>query len=159
MKKLIFIFTIIIFAIFEVTILDYFKIFNVKPNILLILVVGLSLSFELRWAIFFSALCGILKDIFSINTFGINTLLFPLWGFLTIELSKKISIDNNFIRIIIIFIIAVLNNIITRLILSYLGKLIPVGIFLRITFSESLYTALILPLIFKIAVVSQMNET
>jgi len=156
-KKLIFIFTIIIFAIFEVTILDYFKIFNVKPNILLILVVGLSLSLELRWAINFAVLCGILKDIFSINTFGINTLLFPLWSFLTIELSKKISIDNNFIRAIIIFIIVILNNIITRLILSYLGKIIPMGIFLRITCLESLYTALISPLIFKIAVLSQ-NE-
>jgi hypothetical protein len=42
------------------------------------------------------------------------------------------------------------NDIIIRLVFVYLGKYIPLGIFLRTTFLEALYTMLIAPLVFKI---------
>ena len=152
MRKRFFLLTIVILALLQVTILNYFKIFGVKPDLLLIgaVVAGLFSS-DLKGVLFLSVFCGILKDALSTNAFGINTLLFPLWGFLALRLSKKISIDNNLIRAALIFIISVFNFVTARLIFLFFGSTIPMGIFLRIVFLESLYTALVSPLVFKFA--------
>lgn len=149
MKKGAALLIIIILAILQVTVFNYFRVFSVKPDLLLIIVVLAGLSFGLREALFFSILAGILKDIFSINAFGINTLLFPLWSFLTIKLSREVSLENNFIRAVLVFIMVVLNDIAARLINLTLGNFIPMGIFLRVTFLESLYTALVSLLVFR----------
>ncbi|MBI3990850.1 MAG: rod shape-determining protein MreD [Candidatus Omnitrophica bacterium] len=149
MKKLIFFFLIIIFALLQATLLNCIDIFNIKPDLLLASVIISSLSFNPVWALSLSIFAGILKDIFSANTFGMNTILFFLWSLFIIELSRGITFDSKYIRLALIFIIAILNNIIIRLIFLFLGNLIPWGIFLRITLVESLYTALFLPLVFK----------
>ena len=143
---------IVIFGILEVTILDYFKILGVKPDLFLIYVVMVSLiyTFELQWALFLSVFSGMLKDILATSAFGINTLLFPLWSLLIIKLSRNILIENNFIYAALVLIISIFNNIIIRLINLNLGNFIPLVVFLRITFLESFYTALILPLVFKL---------
>ena len=151
MKNFIFIAAIIISALLQTTILNCVNIFNVKPDLLLISVIIASLSFKPQWAISLSTFAGILKDIFSVNVFGLNTILFFLWSFLIIKLSRKILFDSNYVRFVLIFIIAILNNIIIRLIFLFLDNFISLGLFLRITFIESLYTALILPLALKFA--------
>lgn len=151
MRNWVFLLAIVIFSIFQVTILNNFRIFNVKPDLLLISVVMASLIFEFKWALLLSIFIGILKDALCINTFGINTLLFPLWAFIIIKLSKKISVDNNFIRVVFVLIITISNIIITKLMFLFLNSfVIPLGIFIRTAFIESLYTALIFPLVFKI---------
>lgn len=149
MRKGIFFIIVFILAIFEVTLLDSFKVFGVKPNLLLISIVIASLTFDFKQALGISVFAGILKDIFALNSFGINILLFPLSSFVVMKLSQKISLDNNYIRSVLIFIIVILNDIITRLIFISLGRFIPLGIFLGITFLEAFYTALILPLVFR----------
>lgn len=151
MKNLIFIAAIAIFALLQATVLNYVNIFNVKPDLLLISVIIASLFFEPVWAIFLSLFAGILKDIFSVNAFGLNSLLFFLWSFLIIKLSRKIIFDSNYIRLALIFVVAILNNIIVRLTFLFLGNFISLGLFLRVTFIESLYTALIFPLALKFA--------
>jgi len=148
-KKLIFISVIIILVLLEATVLNYVNIFNVKPDLLLISVIIASLFFAPGWAISLSIFAGILKDIFSVNAFGMNTILFFLWSFLIIKLSRKIIFDSNYIRLALIFIIAILNSIISRLIFLFSGNFISWGIFLRITSVESLYTALIFLLVLK----------
>jgi len=157
-KNFIFIAVIVIFALLQATILNYVNIFNVKPDLLLISVIIASLYFEPLWAMSLSIFAGVLKDIFSVNVFGMNTIPFFLWSFLIIKLSGKISFDSNYVRSVFIFIIAILNNIITRLIFLFLGNFISLGLFLRITFIESLYTALIFPLALKFAHVLLINE-
>jgi rod shape-determining protein MreD len=150
MKKWFLLGLILILVFLEVTILNYFRIFNAKPDLLLIVVIIVSLVFDLRWALIFSILSGVLKDIFSTNLFGINAVLFPLWSLLIIKLSKRISIDNNFISCALIFSISLFTAILTRLICAYLGKFVPLGTFFTIAFLDSLYTALVLPLMLKI---------
>lgn len=151
-KKWIFLFIIVIFAVFEVTILDYFKIFNIKPDLFLIavLMASLSFAFQSRLAILLSAYSGMLKDILGINPFGINTLLFPLWSFLIIKLSRKITLDNNFISSGAMFVIVILNAAAIKIIFLFSGRFMPWGVFLRTAFLESLYTALVLPLLFRV---------
>lgn len=150
MKKWAFLAAIILASVLEVTALNYFRIFNVKPQLLLVAVVAASLAFDLKWALFFSILAGILKDVFCPETAAFNTLLFAFWSFLIVRLSRKISVDNNFIRAALLFIITVLNNIFVKLSFVYIGKFIPLGVFLRTSFLESLYTVLVSVLVFKI---------
>lgn len=149
MKNFIFIVIIIIFGLLQTTILNYVNIFNIKPDLLLISVIIASLFFEPIWAISLSIFAGILKDVFSLNAFGMHTILFFLWSFLIIKLSRKITLDNNYIKLVLIFIIAILNNIIIRLIFLFLGNFISLGLFLRISFIEPLYTAFIFLLVLK----------
>ncbi len=152
MKKWLLLCVIVIFSILEVTILDYFKIFNIKPDLFLIgvLMASLSFSFQPRLAILLSASSGMLKDILGINAFGINTLLFALWSFLIIKLSRKITLDNNLISAGVMFIIVILNGAAIKIIFLFSGKFMPWAVFLRTAFLESLYTALVLPLVFSV---------
>lgn len=150
-KKLLFFIFVLIAALLEATVLNYFKLFNVKPNLILCLVVSASLYLDRGKSLGLACFSGILKDIFSIQFFGFNTLLFPFWSFTIIKLSKKISLDNNFIRATLIFITVVAHDIATTLMLLSLNKaVVPWGIFLRITFLESLYTTAVFPLVFKV---------
>jgi len=149
MTKKSFLLIALISGIFQVTILHYLRIFSVKPDLLLICVVLAGLFFEFKWAVFFSIFAGLFKDIFVVSTFGINTLFFPLWSFLIIRVSKKISLDSDYIRALLIFLIVIINDIVTRLLLLYFGNFISFGVFLRITFLEGLYTAAVSLLIFK----------
>lgn len=149
-KKLYFVLIIIILGILQVTILDYFRIFTVRPDLLLISMVLLSLAFEFRWAFALSVFAGFFKDAFGVSYFGINTLLFGLWSFLILRLSKEITIDNNITRVVLVFIVTLIHNILTRIIFIYLGNAIPLGIFLRIVAIGSIYTAGVSPLVFKI---------
>jgi rod shape-determining protein MreD len=149
MRNWIFLIFILIFALFQTTMLDYVKIFGVKPDLFLISVVLAGIYFESRWALFISLSSGILKDTFGINTFGINTLLLPLLCLLIIQLNKKLSIDNNFLSSIVTFIVAMLYAALARLVFLYLDNFIPYSVFLRISFLEALYTSLIFSLIFR----------
>lgn len=146
MKKIIFLIFILILGLFQATLLNYFRVFLVKPDCLLIGMVIASLFFHPFLAIGFSVFSGIYKDILGFNYFGINTLLFALWSIFIIRLSKKISIDNNPTRAVLIFMVVALNGIGVRIIS---GASVSTGIFLKVIILESLYTALVTPLIFK----------
>lgn len=145
MKALTFAFIIIIFALFQAAILYHADIFNAKPDLLLISMLMASLFFEFRTAIILSIFAGMTKDIFSANA-SLSASLFPLWSLLIIKLSKKIPLDNIYIRMALIFIIANLNGIAGILIYLFLGNFIYGGIFLRILFFGALYTAFVFPL-------------
>ena len=69
-------------GIIQVTFLNYLKVFTVEPDLLLICAVIAALIFPLKWALFFCLLAGIFKDVFGADVFAINTVLFPLLGFL-----------------------------------------------------------------------------
>ena len=149
MKKFLFFLAILIACLLQVTILNYFKIFNIAPDLLLIFVVIAGLTFELRWALIFGLFAGLLKDVFSTNAFGINSALFVLWGYLIVILNRQIAIENNALRAGLVFIVALLHDILAGLVYLYSGNLIPLGVFLRIVILQPIYTALFLPLVFK----------
>jgi len=148
MRNLIYLVVLTALGLIQMTLLDYVRIFGVKPDLLLIGAVIANLILRPRAAFVLSVFAGFFKDIFAVNSLGINTLLFSLWSILIIKLSHEISLDNNFMRTILIFVITMLHSIIMGLIVIYLGAFLPLGIFLRIVTTESLYTALVLPFIF-----------
>ncbi|MDD5432210.1 MAG: rod shape-determining protein MreD [Candidatus Omnitrophica bacterium] len=147
MKKLNFLFVILISGILQVTLLDGFKVFNVKPDLLLISVVFAGLFFELKWAFLFSIIAGLFKDIFGTTSIGINVLLFPTWSFLIAQLKRQVSFEDSFMRMALLFVVCFLQNLITGLALGFFGEFTPLGVFLKILFISSIYTALLLPVI------------
>ncbi|MFH1354777.1 MAG: rod shape-determining protein MreD [Candidatus Omnitrophota bacterium] len=151
MNKFKFLILIIGLALIQLVFLEYFKFFGVTADLLLIGVVIASLTFRFRSAMIMAIFAGLIKDAFAAGSFGMNTLLFPLWTFLILRLSREIAIDSNIIRLCLISLIALLENIIRGLVLIYLGKSIPLGIFLRIIFIGSIYTAIVFPLIYRIS--------
>lgn len=134
---------------FQFTFLNYLRIFGIKPDLLLVTVVIAGLFLETRAAVIFGLFAGIFKDVFGVNAFGLDVILFSLWGFLSAHISRKISIDDNVTRVFLVFIIALLQNTASALSLNLSGSFVPLGIFIRIAFLGSLYTALTLPLILK----------
>lgn len=150
MKKIYFFLIIAGFCLLQATFMDYFRFFNLKPDLLLICAVIAALYFKPSWAIAFCFLAGLLKDTFSASPFGINTLLFCLSGLIILRLSKEISVEDNLTRMGLLLIVALFNNIITAIILYSCGLGLPLGIFLRITVFGSLYTAMLLPLILRL---------
>ena len=149
MKKFIFFLFVFLAGLLQVTIINYFRVLTIKPCLFLIFVVIASLTFELKWALIFSLFAGIFKDIFCIGAFGINTALFLLWSFLIVRLSREISIENNVLRCGLVLIVVFLHDLFVGLIYVYSGNYVPLGIFLRIITLQPIYTALILPLVFK----------
>lgn len=141
MKKIYFLLVIIGLALIQVTILNSFRLFLIKPDLLLVSVVIASLSFDLGWAIGCSIFAGMLKDIIDINIF--NTLFFAIWSFLIIKLSKKIALENKYLQAALVFVIVIVNGMIKKTINFSLGNSIPLGIFFKILILESIYTGLI----------------
>jgi len=134
----------------QITILDYFKVFGVKPDLILIAVFIAVFSLNLKQALGVGLLAGVFKDAFTSNVLSFNAVLFPLWVFLIATLIKRISIEDNISRILLLFLVALLNNIISGLVLIYSSSSVSFGIFLRITFLASVYTALIFMSILRI---------
>lgn len=150
-KKIKFGLLILLFAFFQSAILDYIKIFDAKPDLLLIAVFVSGISFNMFWASFFGIFSGILKDALVINSFGINTLIFAISGFLISRLSRKVSFENKFVCMAFIFIATIANSVIIKLFFSFIGKPMPLTLnaFLRIAFFESLYNAISLLLLLR----------
>ncbi|MGA2774637.1 MAG: rod shape-determining protein MreD [Candidatus Omnitrophota bacterium] len=129
-------------AIIQVTLLNYLKVFTVGPDLLLICTVIASLVFPLKWALFFCLSAGVFKDAFGAGVFGINTALFPLWGFLIIKLTRKIAIDNNIMRVLLIAVVTLVHNLLTGIIFMYYGTNLPFGILFRILLLSPLLAAI-----------------
>ncbi len=151
MKKTAFFFLILIVGLIQATILNYFRVFLVKPDLLFVTIVIASLCFKPLWAVTFSIFAGFFKDILGGSAaFGINTVFFPLWSLLIIRLAKEVSIDYNLSRAVLILIVVFLNDLIVRLIFLSSGTVIPFRVFFWRMILESFYTALVSPLVFKV---------
>ena len=148
----------VILGFVQITILDYFKIFGVKPDLILIAVFIAALSLGLKPALGLGLLAGIFKDAFTSNLLGFSAILFPIWVFLIAGLIRRVSVEDNISRTSILFVVALLNNIISGLVLIYSIGFLSFGIFLRITFLSSIYTALLFPLILRIMLRHKSND-
>ena len=151
MVKLIFSLLILALGMLQVTVLDMMKIFFLKPDLLLLAAVTVTLMLDFKAAFILSLFAGLLKDVFSANPFGINTVLFALWSFAIMKLSRKIPLDYDIIRVALAAIIVVLHNIISAVFLVYYGEFISVGIILRTVIIGSLYTTAFFLPVFKIS--------
>jgi len=147
MRPPVVVFLAVLFALLQVSLLDYFRFFQVKPDLLLVSVFLGSLFLEPKAAVILGAAAGLFKDIFSLTPPGLNALLFLAWVILVIKLTRRVSLEDNLSRAILILAIALLNNAASGMTLIYAGAYLPLGIFLRIVVISSVYTALVFYLI------------
>ena len=148
MRKFLLFPVILVLGILQSVIFSRFKIFNAGPDLLLVSAVLAGIFFGPKWALPLALFAGAFKDALSVGAFGINTLLFVSWGFLAVKLSRKIVIDDNFRAAVVVLIIGLFNNLLRGLVHIYLGNPLPPGIYFRIVFIESVYTALFTPILF-----------
>ncbi|MFA6216311.1 MAG: rod shape-determining protein MreD [Candidatus Omnitrophota bacterium] len=151
MKTRLFLILIVVFALAQATILSYLKVFGVMPDILLAVVFIIAMSFPRKQALFLSVCAGMIKDVLNVYPVGINTLIFPLWCFIIMHLKRKISLEQRLFSTLAVGIITFCNGIITHMIFFFDGNGIALLHLLRIAVIESLYTALILPAVFKVS--------
>ena len=132
----------VLFAFLQITILEHFKFFGVKPDLILVAVFTGAVYLRLKPVLAVGLVAGIFKDTFSLYLFGVNTVLFPIWVLLIAKLIRRVSIEDNLSRTLLILVIALLNNLIIGLTLVYTGVSLSLGIFTRILIFSSVYTAL-----------------
>ena len=150
MKKWPLLFITIILATLQLTWPVALSFFNCKPDLLLTLAVALVFYLDFKVALIFAVFCGLLKDVFLPSPLALNTILFPFWSYLIYRLSSQISTDNDYVRLAIVLIVSLLNNIIIGLQSINSGNIIPPVIFLRNLIIPPVYTAGLSPLIFKL---------
>lgn len=158
MRNWIFLPAIIILGLFQVTILDFIRVFNTKPDLLLNSAIFVSLVLPWQWAFGLSIFAGFFKDLFAAEPFGINTVLFSLWSFLVYRLSRKISVETDLLRALLMFIIVFLHQLASGFFLIFSGPRVSLGGFLRIALISSLYSAAVFPLFFKISRAKEWAE-
>jgi len=152
MKKwLLILLALIIFTTLQLSWPVSLRFFNANPDLLLIFSVSLVFYFDFKVALVSGILAGLLKDAFLPSALAINTFSFAVWSYLTFRLSSQISTENSYVRLVIILIIAVLNNAATGIQSLNSGSFIPAGIFLRTLIISSVYTTALSPLVFKLA--------
>lgn len=150
MKKLLFLIFIFLIAILQSTILNQVRFFSVKPDLFLILTLASTLIFEPVWAIGFCIWLGFLKDTLGSSGSAINTIIFACWSLLIIKVSRKINLDNFIFCMILVFVAVIFNGIFTKIIFANYGKVVYFGTTLKILVFESIYTVLMLPVLFKL---------
>lgn len=147
MKNLIYLVFVSVTAILQLTLLDYIKVFGVKPDLLLLSVIVMSLCLPLGWALPMSILAGIFKDASGSGP-ALNSLLFAAWSIFVFRLNKKINIEHAYLRMALVFVVVFLHNLIAGAVYVYAGSPFVLGIFLRILLLGAAYTALVSPAVF-----------
>jgi len=135
-----------IFFILEATVLNNFKLFGVKPDLLLISVVVFGLFLPAFWVIVFSCFCGLLLDIFYSGPFGVNIVMFCILGLLSRKLAKNLYIENDNVVIAVVFAASLLLSFIRRFMVPNVSSWLA----LRFCIQEALYTAFFSPFVFRV---------
>lgn len=143
MKNIIFAALIVCAALVQSTLVRHIQFFGVKPDLFWIMVLAGALYFDAGTSVIFSLICGLLKDSLGLSPFGVYIILFPLWSLAISSLSKRISFDHMPVTCLFLFVMVFVNAVILRLIPFVPGASLRFMVFMRISFIESIYTALV----------------
>ncbi|MCK9571998.1 MAG: hypothetical protein M0Q96_01825 [Candidatus Omnitrophica bacterium] len=147
MKKWLFGLLIICLGVLQLSPIGILNFFNLKPDLLLIACLASVFFFRFKYAFLISIFCGLFKDAFLVYPATLNTISFAAWSYIIFRVAKEISTDNILVKVGLVFLVALLQNIIMAVLSSYYG-VISLGIYLRVIIFASIYTAFVSPLIF-----------
>ena len=140
----------VIFLLFylEIAVFDKLRIFGVRPELLLIATFFFGFHFGILRGMEAGIVSGLLKDIFSLSSFGINTFSFLLMGFVSGFLKNKL-VRENFITQFFLAALSVL--VISVVYFLYLNQIVKSAIsreFWKASLYKGLYTGCMAPFLF-----------
>ena len=148
---LILVFTLLL----HVTLLDHIKIFGTKPDLMIIPVIFFGLFLGAGKGLESGLVAGILKDLFALDFFGINTCILGITGVLAGVLGTKFSKESKNTQILLVMALTVFSMTLHYVLASIFSKWIHLGFgeyFAASVIPTSVYTAIIsIPVFFKLA--------
>jgi len=112
MKFLIWLFLGLFLIIFQTSVFDKLKIFEAKPDLLLILVVYANLDKKIYKGLAVALIGGIFADGFSGTIFGIQLICKQVDALITQFLSRRFFINEKFVKILIIAIVSLVDRVV-----------------------------------------------
>ncbi len=137
---------LIIVFFLQITLLDLIKISNTKPDLGSLFVIFIAIFFGWEAGLEAGFVFGLLKDIYSVGIFGINTASLALTGLVTGFLSHKFFRESVITQVFIVFVLTLFNFFIHYFIASVISSITYINLSEYLFFSfipVSLYTALI----------------
>lgn len=138
-------------VILEVTVLNRIEIFGAKPDILLLLTIFTGLFFGANKGFEAGMVSGFLYDIFTIDIFGINTLVYSLTGLLAGFLNTKFFKESRVMLLFLAFFTSLFSMTLHFLFAKFLSKSLYLNLseYLKVSaVSIGVYTALASLIIF-----------
>ncbi|MFC1576240.1 rod shape-determining protein MreD [Candidatus Omnitrophota bacterium] len=132
----------------EVVLFGNLRIFGARPSLLLITTLFFGFNFGMARGAEVGLVSGVLTDMLSIGSFGINTFSFLLAGSLSGYLKDKLFRDNFVTQF---FLSNVSIYLIAGVYFLYFDKILktdPGAGFLRLSLAKGLYTGLLAPILF-----------
>lgn len=120
MKRLYLLLIVFINIILQVTVYNFVKIYDVVPNIALILVVLLSVTTNEYMGGAIGLLTGLLYDILIMDIIGINTLIYFVVGISLGHFSEEINKENKILFVLLTAIASVFYHLVTAFIMFFL---------------------------------------
>ena len=107
MKLFIWFFLTLFSIIFQTSVFDKLEILGIKPDLLLILVVYANLDRKMHKGLTVALIGGIFADGFSGTIFGIQLICKQIDALITQFLSRRLFVNEKFVKILIIAIVSV----------------------------------------------------
>lgn len=99
---------LIVIFFLQVTILDFIKISNTKPDLSSLFVIFIAVFFGWGTGLEAGFISGLLKDLYSVDLFGINTVALAATGIVAGLLSPKFFRESRMTQFFIVFIFTLL---------------------------------------------------
>ncbi len=120
MKKLYIILIVFINLILQVTLYNFIKVFDVVPNVALILIVLFSLTTDVFMGGFIGLFTGLLYDVLIMDVIGINALIYFIIGVTLGSFSEEINRENKMLYVFVTAISTVFYHLVTAFIMFFL---------------------------------------
>jgi len=142
--RLVLVFLILLaIVVFQMKLMPYFAIGNVKPDLFLLFVCYFSLRNEEVQGALIGFGLGFLEDSLSISPIGVRAMSFSLVGSLLGFVRKGLFWDNPLTQGLLLFSAGILSGLVTLLVLNFFLIPRPMGDSLfRLILPESIFTAL-----------------
>ena len=112
MKLFIWLFLALFSIVFQTSVFNRLEIFGAKPDLLLILIVYANLDKKIYKGLAVALIGGIFADGFSGTIFGIQLICKQVDAFITQFLSRRLFINEKFVKILIIAIVSLADRVV-----------------------------------------------
>lgn len=121
MKRLLMFLLIFLGVIFQTTLLSFFNIRGVTPNIVILLLIIFSLNSDFLTSIALGIFAGILTDFLMLNTIGINILSYFIIVYICNFLRHEMDLDKKIVYVATVIVATLIYHGITLFIMFFLG--------------------------------------